>query len=81
MSRSEQIVVVGPPPVAESGDEAKGRTNARLRRYSECAASLCVEVNGRFISLIDLLSADKDLVADGLHLNDRGYEKLVAALL
>jgi lysophospholipase L1-like esterase len=40
-----------------------------------------MEVNGLFISLIDLLSSDKDLVADGLHLNDTGYEKLAAALL
>jgi lysophospholipase L1-like esterase len=81
MSRSEQIIVVGPPPVAENADGAWGRTNARLRRCSECAALLSMEVNGLFISLMDLLSSDKDLVADGLHLNDTGYEKLAAALL
>jgi lysophospholipase L1-like esterase len=81
MARSDRIVVLGPPPVAESADGALGRTNARLRQYANCAAQLVTEVDGLFVPLMDLVRADTDLVGDGLHLNDRGYEKLAAALL
>jgi lysophospholipase L1-like esterase len=79
MARSGHVVVLGPPPVNESSAGAWGRTNARLRRYSDCAAKLAAEVGGLFIPLLDLVTADTDLV-DGLHLNDTGYEKLAAAL-
>lgn len=80
-SPGRRAVVLGPPPVLESGPGALGRTNVRIGQYSDCAARIAAERGGAFVSLLDLLRPEADLVDDGLHLNQVGYQKVAHALV
>ena len=77
---SPVTVVMGPPPVREDRDDARGRTNAVLDGYAATARQVAVYHGARFLDLREVLDPVTDLDADGLHLADSGARAAAAAL-
>jgi lysophospholipase L1-like esterase len=73
-------VVMGPPPVREDRDDARGRTNAVLDDYAAAARQVAVASGAHFLDLREVLDATIDLDEDGLHLADSGARAAAAAL-
>lgn len=67
-------LVLGPAPVVESGLPG-ARTNGELAVYSALAADVARSCGAVFVSLLAALGP-RDLAADGVHLNDHGYDTL-----
>jgi lysophospholipase L1-like esterase len=77
---SPVTVVMGPPPVREDRDDARGRTNAVLDDYAAAARQLVESTGARFLDLREVLDPATDLDEDGLHLADSGARAAAAAL-
>jgi lysophospholipase L1-like esterase len=77
---SPVTVVMGPPPVHEDRDDARGRTNAVLVEYAAAARAVSESSGVRFLDLREVLDPMSDLDADGLHLADSGTRAAAAAL-
>jgi lysophospholipase L1-like esterase len=77
---SPVTVVMGPPPVREDRDDARGRTNAVLDGYAAAARAVAESSGARFLDLRDVLDPASDLDEDGLHLADSGARAAAAAL-
>ena len=77
---SPVTVVMGPPPVREDRDDARGRTNAVLDDYAAAAQRVAESSGVRFLDLREVLDPASDLDADGLHLAECGARAAAAAL-
>jgi lysophospholipase L1-like esterase len=80
--RSEQVLVLGPPPVVERPGETSGRTNVGLAAYAAVAADVASANGAHYLNLQDVLAAEgSHHVEDGVHLNDRAYAMLAGSVL
>ena len=77
---SPVTVVLGPPPVREDRDDARGRTNVVLDVYSAAARQAAESSGAQFLDLREVLDPATDLDKDGLHLADPGARAAAAAL-
>jgi lysophospholipase L1-like esterase len=80
--RSDQVLVLPPPPVVEGSGEQTGRTNALVATYALAAREVAHAHHARVLGLVEPLALDgSHHAADGVHLNDRAYEILAQSLL
>jgi lysophospholipase L1-like esterase len=77
---SPVTVVMGPPPVREDRDDARGRTNAVVDDYAAAARQVAESTGVRFLDLREVLDPATGLDEDGLHLGDSGARAAAAAL-
>jgi hypothetical protein len=77
---SPVTVVMGPPPVREDRDDARGRTNAVLDDYVAAARRVALADGARFLDLRQVLDPATDLDEDGLHLANSGAFAAAVAL-
>ena len=73
-------VVMGPPPVREDRDHARGRTNDVLDDYAAAARQVAESSGAHFLDLREVLDPATDLAEDGLHLADSGARAAAHAL-
>jgi lysophospholipase L1-like esterase len=79
---SEQVLLLGPPPVVELPGKSSGRTNAGLAAYAAVTADVAAASGAHFLNLLDVLAADgSHHTDDGVHLNDRAYAVLADSVL
>lgn len=67
------VIVLGPPPATP----ANGRSLEVLQAYSAAARGATQAAGATFVPLLEHLTVG-DLVEDGLHLSDIGYERVTA---
>lgn len=81
---SSKIIFIGLTPVDETKttpipwNADKSYKNELIKKYDEMIKSVCQEDKIYFIEIFDELvkSGYKDLLADGLHLNSKGHQKI-----
>jgi len=78
--RHHRLAVLLPPPVDEQRQRAAGRTGVRTEQdRSPYAAALAPAAAARKAEVIEI-TGDGVHATDGVHLNDAGYDRLIAAL-
>jgi lysophospholipase L1-like esterase len=74
----KRIILVTPPPVNEKKQIPPGRSNKTIGEYAKAVAALADKQKLAFVDLFsiitDLMKAKDVHMADGVHLNDLGYE-------
>lgn len=83
--KTGSVILVTPPPVNVEKQAPPGRSNETLAVYSRVVVEEAKAVGVKYLDLFSLLSGimkEKDIhIADGVHLNDAGYEVFFENLL
>jgi lysophospholipase L1-like esterase len=78
--RHHRLVVLLPPPVDEQRQIAAGRTDLRTEQdRAPYAAALATAAAAHHAEIVEI-DGDGTHAPDGVHLNDAGYDRLIAGL-
>lgn len=80
-SKSQTVIVVGLTQMSESPTEYTDIfTNESLKRYDNAIKEIAQDMDVEYIDMWEILDTESD-IADGLHPNDGGYEKMFRSIL